>query len=460
MKEFRGTLLAFLVLAVVAGVYVFVSGERHTETEQEKVLFRFEKHDVQAVEIIQSNGTNIQLQEKDGIWFVQAQGWRADPSMINRIKHQLHDLDARTKVTLQADEPTRYGLGENATRVSLLLDDGRKVAFLVGDPSPSAVSYYIQPLPGEVVYTVKKSAMDYFTHDITAFRDPRFARFDIKDAQEIALVSPQQQLFFRKTGIDKWILDTPSLDVDYTEIRQILSKMASLKALRFIDAPEGVLDYGFSHPQLRMKVVLPEEEKTILVGSSFTEGQSELSYIQLEGEKTIYVARFPIADLLSLTSARLRNKKICNVQDTEIISIEGEVLQGGQVGVGKIDFRAGVWSWSDGSLVSGSTPKRLASAIADLRVLSFAPPNAIREPYARIRFVTEEAEKELWIGGVAEERKDEEGNLFLHYYAWMGADTYLIDGHVWHVLTDLIREQTRKNEEDAKTKELHERMEQ
>jgi hypothetical protein len=460
MKEFRGSLIAIALLILVVGIYMF-STPKSVSTTEETIIFRFEKHDVQKVRIARPSEDEIVLVEREGSWFVEGKEWRADPSMVNRIKHQLHDLDARTKVVVDSKEPTRYGLGENAIRVSLFLSRGVEYEFLVGDPNPSAVSYYIQPLPGKVVYTVKKSAMDYFSHDIRAFRDPRVARFDIKDAQEISLVSANQSLILRKTGVGKWELEEPKIDVDYGEVRRILSKMAALKAQRFIEETdlEPDVDYGFSLPLLTMKVSLPDRVIELLIGSEFIEARSELAYIRLSDSSTVYVGRSGLSELIGLDVESLRNKKICSVRVEEIVGMEGELLGGTSKGMGAVQNKAGEWSWTDGSLVSGSTPKRLANAIADLSVLSFETERPNKTAQARVLFTTEEGEKELFIGSIAEEKRDEEGNVFSRYYAWLGEGMYTVDGHVLLVLKDLIREQRRKDEEDKKTQELHERIE-
>ena len=158
MKEFRGSLIALVLVFVVSFVYFGDSQESIVPIKVEQ-LFRFEKHDLKEVVITQPTGTTIQLQEREGVWYLNDESL-ASTSMVNRIKHQLHDLDARTTVVKDTKSPTRYGLGETATRVELFFRSRDPIRFLVGDPNPSLVSYYMQPLEGSAIYTVKKSSMD------------------------------------------------------------------------------------------------------------------------------------------------------------------------------------------------------------------------------------------------------------------------------------------------------------
>jgi len=457
MKEFRGTIIALVLLGLVIGLYYGTNRPQEKVEDKEVALIRFEKHELLEASIIYPDERKLHLKEKEGVWFVENKGWKADNSMVNRIKHQLHDLDARTKVIDAPQNPTRYGLGKNAIRVALKLSNDKKIDFLVGDPNPSAVSYYMQLLPGDTVYTVKKSAMDYFSHPESSFRDPRFARFDIKDVQELHITDPHQKIVIEKKGVESWRAKASDLDVDHAEMRRILSKAAALKALRFIDQQEGPISYGFSTPQLSMRIVLKKEVLVLELGSSFAVGKDQQAYYRLAGSDTIYVSRASLQDLIGLDVLSLRNRKVCRIQSEDIIEIEGEIFEGVK-GTAIIQNKASEWKWSDGSLVSGSTPKRLANALADLQALSFVAFEK-KTPSAQIRFVTSEGEKQLFIGPQAESETDPEGNSFPRYYASIDSEQYIIDAHVMRVLEDLIREQGRKTEQIRKVEELHERIE-
>ena len=458
MKEFRGSIIALVLLVVVGGLYRMQEAPKETEVTKEQILFRFEKHDVRRVQIEPPSGDGLDLQEIDGKWVIANKNWNANPSMINRIKHQLHDLNARTLVTQQSDNPTLYGLGKNAIRVSLSFAEGKPISFLVGDPNPSAVSYYIQPLPGTAVYTVKKSAMDYFSHDSHAFRNPRFAQFDIKDGQEVLLRTQNKSTLLQRNGVGQWVYPEQGIDIDNDEMRSVLSKVAALKAVRFLDSPQGVLDFGLTEPLLSVRVSLPTEEVELSLGTSFQEGREKLSYVQRKGDPTIYIVRASLEDLIDLEPTSLRNKNVTKVSSKDIVRIRGFLTDEGKETAALIEKKADNWSWDDGALVSGSTPDRLASAIADLRVISFEQEKEDRKETAKIVFSTADSEQVLSIGTMIQAEPVEGGVSVQHYHAWIGKGHYTIDGHLLRVLNDLVREYKRKEESDAKTEALHNRI--
>ena len=187
MKTFRGTLIAAILLAVAAIVAYFILPEDDVAQVVEAApLFRFEKPELVRVEIVRSEDTLVLAEQDDGSWIVEGPQWPANRSMVNRVKHQIHDLNARATVIESPEAPELYGLGQNAIRVDLTLRDGRNLSFLAGDPNPSNVSYYIQPQPGDRVFTVKKSALDYYSMQPVDFRERKFTTpFDSNDADRI-----------------------------------------------------------------------------------------------------------------------------------------------------------------------------------------------------------------------------------------------------------------------------------
>ena len=55
-------------------------------------IFSFEKHELSRVEVVRPDAEPIVLVEVDGQWVIEGTGHPAGRSMVNRVKHQLHDL--------------------------------------------------------------------------------------------------------------------------------------------------------------------------------------------------------------------------------------------------------------------------------------------------------------------------------------------------------------------------------
>ena len=156
----------------------------------------------------------------------------ASKTQVNRTRHQLHDLVARASVVENPDSPSLYGLGDKqAVRVTLRFRDGTEESFLAGDPNPSGVSYYMQREGDPAIYTVKKSAVDYFSLDLEDFRERRFAGFNAKDVDRLHAQLPDQTLTIQRTGEKQWemVAPNPGMAVSLDKARALLGRISVLK---------------------------------------------------------------------------------------------------------------------------------------------------------------------------------------------------------------------------------------
>ena len=257
MKAFRGTLIAAGALLLVVGLVWWLDpAPEQTRVVEALPLFTFEKPELVRVFIHRAEDQLVLAEQEDGSWLVEGPDWPASRSMVNRVKHQIHDLAARATVIQEPEAPELYGLGENAIKVELFFRDGEQLSFLAGDPNPSAVSFYIQPLTGSSadgsVYTVKKSALDYYSLDPEEFRERRFATHDANDADRIEASLPEgRRLVLQRTGTYQWQLEEPhNQPASREEVRRLLGRVTALKARSFVeDHPEDPRRAQVRQPQ-------------------------------------------------------------------------------------------------------------------------------------------------------------------------------------------------------------------
>ena len=153
-------------------------------------VFNFEKHDVTGFLVEYPDRESLKVLEKDGEWIVSKTGHTASMTMVNRVRHQIHNLSVRAHVTEHSSDLTLYGLGPKSTTVTIYTRQGEET-FEVGAPNPTGVSYYIRPLTGPLqgmVVTVAKAAVDYYAAPRSEFRSPHFCRFDLDSVSQIDVV--------------------------------------------------------------------------------------------------------------------------------------------------------------------------------------------------------------------------------------------------------------------------------
>ena len=481
MKAFRGTLLALLLLLVlVAVVYAVRPAVFEGEAELTPRLFEFEKHELVHVEVVSPDGEVIVLKEDEGRWVIEGTDFVAGRSMVNRVKHQIHDLTARALVVESPEAPELYGLGKNAIHVTLTMRDGRTVEFLVGDPNPSFVSYYIQPLPGDAVYTVKKAAVDYYSLTLEEFRERRFASFDSKDATRIDakldMPDAPDRLIIDKTGEKWWEMEAPvQMTANLDRVKRLMGRVSALKAQDFIEIEQAdVAAYGLDKPRADITIEFASREPLrVLVGGDAPSDNKyeELAYVMIAGESTVYVARRGMLEEFAQDPMELRNRRVLKMDETDVVAVDADLLPeelGDPEGSASVRYAAEQWVWKDGVPVPGSTPERVAQRLAELEVDAFVDDNpgdlhqyGLDEPLVRAVLTDAEGhQRVVLIGGEGEPLVDPEGHKRGRRYATIeGQDSvYLVDEGAFRVVQDMIREYNRKAKRDEEKATRRERI--
>jgi hypothetical protein len=482
MKPFRGTIMAFVAFMAVGLILWVLKPETfRADPVGEPRLFQFEKHELVRVDVQRPDGSSVTLLETDGRWIIEKTGHEAGRSMVNRVKHQIHDLTARASVVEDSESLELYGLGKNSVRVTLTLRDDRTIHFDVGDPNPTSVSYYIQPEGSSNVYTVKKAAVDYYSLTLDEFRERRFASFDSKDASSLVAVMAMPDaghtLQLDKIGDRQWTMASPlEMAANYDQVRRLLGRISAIKASRFLPREEGDLEkYGLDHPRADITVGFGSRDPLrIRVGSDAETDNlhEELAYMIMDDGDTVYVARRGLLEEFSQDPATLRNRRVVKMAADDVVSIDAVLVavEGDDLGgEGSVRYAAEQWVWKDGVPVSGSTPKRVARRLAELEVDEFVvdQPDGLErygliEPRARIVLKnSDDEERVIRIGGKGEPFMDPDGHPHDRYHVSVEGETpvYLTHMGVLEVVRDLVRESKRKAERDADKALRRERIE-
>ena len=482
MKAFRGTLVALVVLLIVGAL---VWTQRPAVFDAEVVegarIFQFEKHELVRVEVDRPEAERIVLVERDGEWSIEGSGHQAGRSMVNRVKHQIHDLAARAAVVEAPENPEIFGLGKNAISVALTMRDGRQVAFKVGDPNPTSVSYYLQPDGSDAVYTVQKAAVDYYSLTLDEFRERRFATFDSKDVvgfdAELDLPDAQYTLSMTRTSERLWEMSSPlQMAADHDEARRLLGRISALKAVSFEPKVEGKLaEQGLTEPRIDMRIRFASRDPLrVRIGADAPrlDRHDALAYVLMGEEDTVYVTRSGLLEAFTRPASEMRNRRVVKMDAEDVVAIDAAIAQTSDAfalsGEGVVRYAAEQWVWSDGVPVSGSTPKRVARRFAELEVDEFIdgatmtdPQFGLTSPHVRVALRdAEDGVRVVRLGAKGPPDSDSEGNTVDRFYAAVEGESavYLVHHGVYEVVRDLVRESSRKAVKDAEKAARQERI--
>lgn len=499
MKAFRGTLIALVVLLTLVGAWYWtrppeapqLSKKEAKKKEEGRQLFNFEKANVVRVEVKRPDATIVLAEHEDG-WWIEGENLRASRSMVNRVKHQLHDLVARATVVEASDGAALYGIGDNPIHVKLGFRDGSSLEFDAGDPNPSGVSFYIRPTGTDLIYTVKKSAIDYYSLDLSEFRERRFATFEAKDVDILEAQLPAgKQLKFQRTGDESWdLLQPQTFAANDSEVRSLLGRVSAMKAIKFVaDNATDLAQYGLDAPRATITIRFSNGEPPLVLmlgkPTGETDGEYPLAYAKLGDEPHVYAIRDGLLEdygqdvsAFRLTRfARMDQNKLDQLTATFSSTTTDQDLNGTVM----VKNEATQWSWDDGVPVPGSTPSRVASRACDVEAEQFIASSGDDKKYGFDQPIvkvylhdTEGNTRTILVGGKGPpgkrqlppggpgDRAPGGEEPYDRYYARAAEypEVYLVDGGLIDVVKDMMREHRRKADEDAEKKARQEKIQQ
>jgi len=410
-------------------------------------IFRFEKEDMVGF-VIARPDRRIEMRLEGDTWTAVGESWRPSRSMVRRVAHQLHDLTARATVVDQPEDYGRYGLGEGAIQVEIFLRDGRTLAFVAGDPNPTAVSYYLRPLPGERVYVVKKSAVDFYRSDIEAFREHKFATFDANDADTLVAEIDGGRMVLERTGTHSWQMSSPVTQrASRDKVRMMLGRVSAMKAQAFVEDGSASLErYGLEPAVARLTVrssVHPPV--TVWVGDAVPDSDPPQRYVYRVEDDAVYAVKDGFLDAYRLDIEAYRDPILIGKRAWDVVEMVVE-LDGAGV---RVERGADDWRWPGGQAIAGSTPERVAGRAADARAAAFhdqVPADAeLDPPWARVQLSFEDDSAATLNLGRPRAHASAEGEGTRHYARVEGdPTTYEVDGQLGSTIEDLHREYGRK----------------
>lgn len=397
MKRGVGFFVTFGLVSVL-----WWSTQQATESIQSKFVFEFAKQDVTSFKVHYPAKTDLEIEEVDGEWILSDSGYSASMTMVNRVRHQLHQLPVRAVVTNHNPDLSVYGLGTEATLVSVQLRSGA-VSFEVGDPNPTGVSYYIRPLTGPLanqVLTVAKAAVDYFDADRSEFRSPHFCRFDLDAVTGIQIEHPLEESWSLRKEVhdstEQWIAlhpDGTRIAASKDVVHRILGRFLALKSSEYI----GQIDPRWTDLETTPITVtlsrVQEPELTIRIGSMDRDGQS-LFWLNNASEAAL--ARNGVLSDLRFQANKVRDPMVLSGWLTNSMQMS---LQGDGIFTGSIRRSTSDWILND-ALLPEDKIQEVLSTLEGVRGFFTEEDERLDRIVGQLRFANDSEKLELSVGSV------------------------------------------------------------
>lgn len=263
--SWRNTLI-LLGVAVLVAVGIWLSDRQqeraHVAEERAKRLFPdLESGQLEWVAFSTSDGQNVRLVRKDGVWRVaEPVDFPADAPNADAIAGALATMSSEAVIE-DPQPPEVYGLGEGV-QVVRFSAGGREQELRIGKKAPVGNFRYVTTGPGAdgKVYTVAGFKVASFEKPLDDLRERRPLRFEREQVRRIEAQWTGGGVVVEKQD-GAWRLVEPITgEADGDAIDTLLADLAFLRADGFVDEPPPPAEVGLDEPQYRVVLVGAAEE--------------------------------------------------------------------------------------------------------------------------------------------------------------------------------------------------------
>ncbi len=173
------------------------------------------------------------------------------------------------------------------------------------------------------VGSILKTTADKFKPVINQWRDMQITDAETIRATRIELSSRQGDATFVKRD-GGWWFEADSKKADDREIFSLLTAIASLEAVAFVDRQAGdSIDYGFTEPQARYLLTLPDQAdpEKITVGNFTNESTKRLVYVMHNDQASVGKVRTLDVEMMTRGPKDYLDKSIVRLADSQIIGL-------------------------------------------------------------------------------------------------------------------------------------------
>lgn len=317
-------MVAVLFVGLGAFVYFYeIEGgkKREEAAEEAKKLFQFEKEDVNTISLVRGDGSIIMNKENGGWKLVAPIEVKADAAAVEGLASELSSTQVERTLEPDVVDWKDYGLEDPNLKITLGLEDGRRLNLELGDKDFNQASVFgkishqakVLVLPTLLYTTVDKELFD--------FRDKSVLDFDREQVREVRVRSRRKTFRLQKEGEDWSVREPVQARADRSEIRSLLSDLEFARVEEFLKRGAGRLKaYGLNAPSSRVDLFLGDNRarKSLLVGKQV----GTHFYAKDESGVDVFKIKEDLVAKLNLDLSKLRDRKMARFERDEVKRVE------------------------------------------------------------------------------------------------------------------------------------------
>ncbi len=303
MSNWRGPLVAVIVLALLVGFYLLWEPADQAEApdvEEDIFVTSLDWEGLRAVSVRWGDEPELRIElGEDGVYRLTSPASRpADQDRARLLFKTAAELRANRIIAGEEEaDPTDYGLDSPDRHIVMETVDGEEIVVEVGDASPIVLdeytSRYARVDGAGDIYLVAGIRLDFFTAPFERWRDAAIIHID--DVVRATVVASRGTWTAEKVGgIFEWELVEPySVPAPISTMEQFVREIRNLRAREFVDdepSREQLEEWDLVDGVNRVTLANARGDEVTLIIGRFVDSQGSESYVRREDEDSVYIS--------------------------------------------------------------------------------------------------------------------------------------------------------------------------
>ncbi|MDD5772609.1 MAG: DUF4340 domain-containing protein [bacterium] len=310
MKQFRSTIVIFILFVGFIGYYFLVEKKKPDTAEEKKIyIFNVNKDDINTLELTDmSDKSSFQL-KKDKDWkMVKPIEISASKNTIDGIISELAKLSANRDVTEEVQNFKKYGLSIPKYKIKFSIGNEYHT-LLIGEKNPTEEFYFVKEEDKNNIFTVNTASIDkMIKKSLSDLRGKEFLRIAEEKIKKIEItIKNKGNYAIEKNKENTWIVaNSAEKGLDH-DIQNVIEELGNISVEEFIDGSSRDLkEYGLDDPLQKIKIYMDQGEPVDL---NFGEIKNNLVYTMGNKDKKILKVRRNIIDSIENLYINMNGKK-------------------------------------------------------------------------------------------------------------------------------------------------------
>ncbi|MDD5557880.1 MAG: DUF4340 domain-containing protein, partial [bacterium] len=229
---------------------------------------------------IRRGGESVALAKSGAQWRIaEPEPAAADAETVGALLGALTGLKVEEFVADRTDSPSRYGLAEGTTEITLTPAAGDAETLLVGSTFDRGRKAYLKRGGGDEILAVPASPLAACATEPIAFLDRQVLDFDPGDVLKISIAAVgRPAVIIEKGEGGLWrVVEPDAAEADPAAVDAVISNLSRLRALELVERePNDLRRYGLDAPAVRASIGLKRgeavETRVLLVGKKTKDG--------------------------------------------------------------------------------------------------------------------------------------------------------------------------------------------